>query len=101
MGKLKAAAFSISLDGFGAAPSQSLENPFGVGGMVLPAWMLKTRYFHKMIGKEGGDTGVADGDDVAPRQRHKRRSPAGALALYLQLKSPRRQRHAAPCGCPT
>jgi len=60
MGKLKAAAFSVSLDGFGAAPGQSLENPFGVGGMVLPAWMLKTRYFHKMIGKEGGDTGIGD-----------------------------------------
>jgi dihydrofolate reductase len=65
MGKLKAAAFSVSLDGFGAAPGQSLENPFGVGGMVLPAWMLKTRYFHKMIGKEGGDTGI--GDQLAHR----------------------------------
>src|SRR5262245_13202725 len=60
MGKLKAAAFSVSLDGFGAAPGQDLDNPFGVGGMVLPAWMLKTRYFHKMIGQEGGDTGISD-----------------------------------------
>jgi dihydrofolate reductase len=65
MGKLKAAAFSVSLDGFGAAPGQSIDNPFGVGGMVLPAWMLKTRYFHKMIGKEGGDTGI--GDQLAHR----------------------------------
>ncbi|MCP4618046.1 MAG: dihydrofolate reductase [Bradyrhizobium sp.] len=60
MGKLKAAAFSISLDGYGAAPNQSIDNPFGVGGMVLPAWMLKTRYFHKMTGQEGGDTGISD-----------------------------------------
>ena len=60
MGKLKAAAFSVSLDGFGAALGQDIDNPFGVGGMVLPAWMLKTRYFHKMIGKEGGDTGISD-----------------------------------------
>jgi dihydrofolate reductase len=60
MGKLKAVAFSVSLDGFGAAPDQSIDNPFGVGGMVLPAWMLKTRYFHKMIGQEGGDTGTSD-----------------------------------------
>jgi dihydrofolate reductase len=60
MGKLKAAAFSVSLDGFGAALDQSIDNPFGVGGMVLPAWMLKTRYFHKMTGQEGGDTGVSD-----------------------------------------
>src|SRR5919198_1523545 len=60
MGKLKAAAFSVSLDGFGAAPGQDIDNPFGVGGMVLPAWMLKTRYFHKMIGQDGGDTGISD-----------------------------------------
>src|ERR1043166_8168266 len=60
MGKLKAAAFSVSLDGFGAAPGQSIDNPFGVGGMVLPAWMLKTRFFHKMTGQEGGDTGIGD-----------------------------------------
>jgi dihydrofolate reductase len=30
----------ISLDGFTAAPHQSLENPFGEGGMRLPAWMF-------------------------------------------------------------
>jgi dihydrofolate reductase len=60
VGKLKAAAFSISLDGYGAALNQSIDNPFGVGGMVLPAWMLKTRYFHKMTGQVGGDTGISD-----------------------------------------
>src|SRR5215471_8212041 len=84
MGKLKAAAFSVSLDGFGAAPNQSLENPFGVGGMVLPAWMLKTRYFHKMIGKEGGDTGI--GDQVA----HRSMENLGAWIMGRNMFSPLR-----------
>jgi dihydrofolate reductase len=60
MGKLKTAAFSVSLDGFAAGPGQDINNPFGVGGMQLPAWMLKTRTFHEMTGQEGGSTGVND-----------------------------------------
>ena len=31
---------SISLDGFVARPSQSRENPLGVGGMQLHGWHL-------------------------------------------------------------
>ncbi|MBM7785469.1 dihydrofolate reductase family protein [Tenggerimyces flavus] len=30
----------ISLDGFTAAPDQSLDNPFGTGGMALNDWMF-------------------------------------------------------------
>jgi len=60
MGKLRVDCFSISLDGFGAAPGQDLANPFGVGGMVLPQWMLATRTFKKMFGQDGGDTGIDD-----------------------------------------
>jgi dihydrofolate reductase len=82
MGKLKAAAFSVSFDGFGAAPGQSLENPFGVGGMVLPAWMLKTRYFHKMIGKEGGDTGIGD------RLAHRSMENLGAWIMGRNMFGP-------------
>ena len=32
MSKMLVRSFSISLDGFGAGTSQSLENPLGVGG---------------------------------------------------------------------
>jgi dihydrofolate reductase len=60
MGKIRAAAFSVSLDGYGAAQGQDVDHPFGVGGMQLPAWMLKTRTFHEMTGQEGGATGVND-----------------------------------------
>ena len=31
MSKLRVNCFSISLDGYGAGPDQSLENPLGVG----------------------------------------------------------------------
>ena len=58
MGKVRAAAFSVSLDGFGAGPRQDIDNPMGVGGMQLHAWVLKTRMFHKMTKQEGGATGV-------------------------------------------
>ena len=60
MGKVSTSAFSVSIDGFGAALNQSLDNPFGEGGMALPGWMLKTRMFHAMTGQEGGSTGVDD-----------------------------------------
>lgn len=54
MGKLKVAAFSVSLDGFGAGPRQDLQNPLGVRGHEMMGWMMKTRMFKKMIGADGG-----------------------------------------------
>lgn len=48
MSKLRVNAFSISVDGYGAGPDQSLENPLGLGGMGLHEWMLGTRTFKKM-----------------------------------------------------
>jgi dihydrofolate reductase len=61
MGKVRTSAFSVSIDGFAAALHQSLDNPFGQGGMALPGWMLKTRMFHAMTGQDGGATGVDNG----------------------------------------
>src|ERR1700677_4063307 len=58
MSKVRVASFSVSLDGFGAGPDQDLQNPMGVGGMVLHAWAFPTRTFKKMQGGEGGSTGV-------------------------------------------
>jgi dihydrofolate reductase len=58
MPKLRVQGFSISLDGYGAGPGQSLENPLGVGGMALHQWVLPTQTFQTMLfGKEGGTTG--------------------------------------------
>ena len=60
MSKLCVRAFSISLDGYGAGPDQSLDDPLGVNGMALHQWAFKTRTFRKMFGKDGGETGVDD-----------------------------------------
>ncbi|TXI89912.1 MAG: dihydrofolate reductase [Cupriavidus sp.] len=61
MSKVKVAAFAVSLDGFGAGPNQSLENPLGVRGPELHNWFFKTKVFQKMHG--GGDGGGVDGID--------------------------------------
>ncbi len=58
MSKVRVAAFSLSLDGFGAGPDQSLQNPLGVNGMALHAWAFKTRTFRTMHGQDGGEAGV-------------------------------------------
>ncbi len=64
-GKLRVESFSLSIDGFGAGPSQSLENPLGLGGMELHKWFFPTNTFQKMVfGKEGG-TGIDD--DIAAK----------------------------------
>src|SRR5262245_12489133 len=64
MSKLRVASFSISLDGFGAGPNQSLENPLGVGGMAVHEWVFPTATFQKMHGTLRGTTGI-DNDFAA------------------------------------
>ncbi|KJX88774.1 Riboflavin biosynthesis protein ribD [Agrobacterium tumefaciens] len=58
MPKVVVRNFAISLDGYGAGPDQSLQNPLGVKGEELHQWAFKTRTFHRMFGKEGGSTGT-------------------------------------------
>jgi dihydrofolate reductase len=65
MSKLVVRSFSISVDGYGAGPNQSLENPLGVGGEALHEWMVHTRTFQRLMGEGGGSTGVDD--DFAAR----------------------------------
>ncbi len=60
MSKLRVHAFGVSIDGYGAGPRQSLENPLGVGGLALHEWVFKTRTFRAMTGEGGGETGVDD-----------------------------------------
>jgi dihydrofolate reductase len=60
MGKVRVASFSLSLDGFGAGPEQSLENPLGRGGTALHEWVFPTRTFRAMVGEAGGSTGLDD-----------------------------------------
>ena len=65
MSKLYVRSFSLSLDGFGAGPDQSIDDPLGKGGMTLHQWVLGTQTFRKMFGKDGGATGIDD--DFAKR----------------------------------
>ena len=57
MGKVKVAAFSISVDGFGAGPRQDLEHPLGVGGLELHGWFFETEVFNRIHGRKGGVQG--------------------------------------------
>lgn len=61
MTRLRVAAFSVSLDGYGAGVDQSLENPLGVGGMRLQEWFFGTTTFQAMTGAAGGEANVDDG----------------------------------------
>ena len=58
MGRVRVAAFSLSLDGFGAGPEQSLDDPLGKRGPELHTWFMGTKMFKAMIGQEGGSDGV-------------------------------------------
>jgi dihydrofolate reductase len=65
MTRVRVHNFTISLDGYGAGPRQTREEPLGVGGEALHDWFVSTRAFKSMTGKPGGTTGVDD--DIASR----------------------------------
>jgi dihydrofolate reductase len=56
--KVRVHNFSISLDGYGAGPRQSLDAPLGVGGENLHGWFVGTRFFRETHGQSGGTTDV-------------------------------------------
>ena len=46
---------SMSLDGFVAGPSQSVDNPLGIGGMRPHEWIFPLAVWRAMQGLEGGE----------------------------------------------
>ncbi len=48
---------SISLDGYVAGPSQSLDNPLGEGGLRLHEWVFGTAAWRGRHDREGGEPG--------------------------------------------
>jgi dihydrofolate reductase len=46
---------AMSLDGFVAGPSQSVENPLGIGGMQLHEWVFPLAAWRAMHGMPGGE----------------------------------------------
>jgi dihydrofolate reductase len=68
MSKVRVAGFGVSIDGYGAGPDQSVENPLGVNGPELHRWFFPTRYFRAMTRQDGGTTGVDN--DFGERSMH-------------------------------
>ena len=58
MSRVIVSGFSLSIDGYGAGPDQSREDPLGKRGETLHTWMFGTRMFQRMLGKDGGSEGV-------------------------------------------
>ena len=61
MSKLRVHTFAISLDGYGAGPDQSREEPLGKGGESLHEWFFPTRTFQRTSRRsDEGTTGIDD-----------------------------------------
>jgi dihydrofolate reductase len=58
MSKLRVKCFAISIDGYGAGPDQSMQNPLGVRGPELMEWLFQSRMWRKTHGQDSGETGV-------------------------------------------
>lgn len=61
MTKVRVAGFTLSIDGFGAGPEQSLQDPLGKRGEELHSWLVGTKTFRAMTGQGGGSDGVDEG----------------------------------------
>jgi dihydrofolate reductase len=59
--KLRVLSFAISIEGYGAGPSQDLQNPLGVGGPQLMEWFFQTRAWRKIHGLDDGEVGIDHG----------------------------------------
>ena len=58
MSQVRVHNFSISLDGFGTGDDLTLDAPFGHAGERLHEWMFATRFWHDMVGEDGGSMGI-------------------------------------------
>lgn len=74
------AEMSVSLDGFGAGPAPSLEDPLGKGGMDLHEWVFRLAAWRGPHGLEGGEIDV-DSELVEESQA------AGAVVMGRKMFS--------------
>lgn len=82
VGRVRVGGFSVSLDGFGAGPDQTLGDPLGKRGEELHHWLVTTRTFKTMIGQEGGSDGVDE------RFAHRSMDGFGAFILGRNMFGP-------------
>lgn len=81
MARLLIQGFTVSLDGYGAGASQSLENPLGIGGEGLHEWLVHTRTFRRLHGGDSGERG--EGDEGGIDEDFAARSMAGIGAWIM------------------
>jgi dihydrofolate reductase len=84
MGRVRVAGFSVSLDGFGAGPEQSLQDPLGKRGTELHRWFVGTKTFKAMFGDSGGS------EDVDETYAHHSMDGFGAFILGRNMFGPAR-----------
>jgi len=63
MSRILVSGFTISLDGYGAGPRQTREEPLGVGGESLHDWLVNTPTFKRMQGDAAAQGSDGDVDD--------------------------------------
>src|SRR5262249_33243067 len=56
--RLRVQSFAISIDGYGAGPSQDVDNPLGVNGTALIEWFFPTRVCRRMYEHADAEAGV-------------------------------------------
>src|SRR5262245_29238270 len=92
MSKLRVSAFSVSIDGYGAGPRQSLADPLGVGGMALHERIVVTKTFPQLSGDFAG--ALVDGkpplEDADDAYAARAMESLGAWILGRNMFSPSR-----------
>jgi len=66
-GRLVVSGFTISLDGYGAGPRQSLDDPLGMGAESLHAWLVNTSTFKRMHGGSADAAATGIDEEFAAR----------------------------------
>jgi len=61
MSKLRVQSFAMSLDGYSAGPRQDMQNLLGVRGHEIMQLFMHTRFWRRLQGQEGGETGIDNG----------------------------------------
>jgi dihydrofolate reductase len=84
--RVRVGAFAVSLDGYGAGPNQSLDDPLGRRGTEIFQWFFPTRTFRSLHveGAADGSTGI---DDQFARRSFEN---VGAFVMGRNMFSPTR-----------
>src|SRR6266540_1839395 len=87
MPRILVRGFSISLDGYGAGPHQSREEPLGVGGENLHDWLVNTPTFKGMHAGGAASQGDAS-DDVDEEYAAQSMAGVGAWIMGRNMFGP-------------